>query len=411
MTPFRLVAALAFVALALPAAAQPSPQAHVEQVADGVAAHLPRLGQPPPVEIVLNDLPVAGVVDGRLEISTGLLSLLTSDAQLAMIIAYEQCRTLPREERRGKGSHGTSAAAQVGRAAAIGATTGAVYVGIDDAMQGSDPIVRGAVSGAAAASTGTAVAIAFSPRRHDRSGQNEDDAAAADGMRALVAAGWDGTEALRAWDRIVGAAPPPAEDGGYGDARANGKRREAAAKALKASGQRSTVQSGLGVGVESYRTEVLAGLAEPVAAPPEATDPRETPASPAPTGKTTARPIDPAVTWLVYRRSGGFTGWSAELRVDDDGTRWAAESQKRDPGSARPPLAPEAVQQLKEHVAAALQRPPRQASKDAGYLRDGLIRSIEVRAEGAWKSVALSDGLILTQEDLRLIEELEAALR
>ena len=69
------------------------------------------------------------------------------------------------------------------------------------------------------------------------------------------------------------------------------------------------------------------------------------------------------------------------------------------------------MQQLKEHVAAALQRPPRQASKDAGYLRDGMIRSIEVRAEGAWKSVALSDGLILTQEDLRLIEELEQALR
>ncbi len=258
MSFLRTSLALIGFAAALPVAAdQQALQAHVTRVAESLVSHVPRAGQAPRVVVAERDAVIAGATAGRIEVSTGLLRRLQSDAQLAMILAYEQCRALPAESRRDRSSRGSSVGARVARAAAVGAATGAVVVGVNDAMGSASPVARGAVTGAAAASTGVAVSAAMGPRRRSNTGEQADDRAVRDGMRTLIAAGWDGAEALRAWDRLS-AHPDAAEDGGYDDARANAKRRQAAAKVLGASGQRSSRHSGLRVGTDSYRANILA---------------------------------------------------------------------------------------------------------------------------------------------------------
>ncbi len=325
-------------------------QAHVEAVANTVAPHLPRAASPPPVQVVEKAAATAGVVDGRIEISTGLLAILSSDAELAMVLAYEQCRAVP------------------------------------------------VPHGRAAPATG------WGPRRSSEAAARADDAAARDAMTAVVAAGWDGRAALEAWHRLVAATPTGGVAGAYGDGKANTRRCEAATKSLAATGQRAKRGTGFAVGTQSYREEVtsrLMGHRIAMAAPHE----RVLDMTPIPPAAGRAEP------WLVYRRSGGFTGWTAELRVFADGARWVSESRKKDEEGARARVEADMLDELRGLAKRALAAPPRQARSDAKYMRDGMLRSVELRTDSGWKSVSLSDTLRLTDDDHALLTRLEALLR
>lgn len=406
--PLALLALLALLAAGAAHARTDRVAEHVAAIAGRLAPHLPRAGSPPPPRVIERAPALAGTRGGTLEISTGLLAALDSDAQLAMILAYEQCRALPSDVRR---SGGSSAGARVGRAVAVGAAVGATAEGVRAAVGSTSPVVRGAVTGAAATAAGVGVGVAFDARRGDRGRDAADDRAAADGMRALVAAGFDGSEALAAWDRLRAAAARGGEPGGYADERANARRHAAASRALKATGQRGGPRSGLAVGRESYRDAVasrLRGWRLADASGEAGADPAA-PAEPAPVER--AAPAPSKEPWIVYARSGGFTGWSAELRVFDDGSRWARESQKAQEAGPRATLGSDAMTELRAMVARASSAPPRRPRPEAGSLRDGMARSLEVHSEEGVRSVALSDGLVLGPDDMRLVERLESLLR
>jgi hypothetical protein len=348
--------------------------------------------------VVENAEALAAMRGGGIEITTGLLGLLDSEAQLAMLLGYEIARALPPEPaNRRSGTPGTGT--QIARAATLGAVAGAVAYGVDDAMSGSSAVARGAATGAATAASTAAVSAAWSPRRTTKNGAKQDDAAAAAGMRAALAAGFNGHRALAAWDR-VGAADAfgRGDDGGYADRKANKKRRASAARVLEASGLPKT---GSVVGADSYSIGILAHLSAwrlvQVAPPPPAPAPALEPA-PVTTGG--------ARSWLTYRRSGGITGWSVTVTIDDQGLSWATGS-RRDSQPVQRQLSPEEFAKLRSRVAAALSFPARQADTSLGSLRDGQRRTVELNQDGEARQIVLSDGYELAPGDSELIRSLE----
>lgn len=372
--------------------------AHVQQVASTIGPHVPRSGTTPGISVIENAAAVASMADGRLRISTGLLGLLDSNAQLGMIVAYEMIRALPPEPRgRRDRSGSTSVGARIGRAATLGAVAGAVAYGVDDAMSGSSAVARGAATGAATAASTAAVSAAWSPRRTTKDAAKQDDAAAAGGMRAALAAGYNGHRALSAWDRL-GAADAFGEkdDGSYSDRKANKKRRESAARVLETS---RPPTAGSVVGADAYSIGILRHLSAwrlaSIPPPPPAPDPA---APPVPAGG--------ARSWLTYRRSGGITGWSVTVAIDDQGLVWATGSRRGSQPVQRR-MDPADLAHLRSRVASALAYPARQGDTGLGSLRDGQRRTLDVLGNGETRQIILSDGYEFAPGDAELIRSLE----
>lgn len=325
---------------------------HVAQVARSLAPHLGSAMRDPVVEIEEQQAALCRAAPGRLVVSTGLLAVLESDAQLAMIL-------------------------------------------------------------------GTALADTSSSATTPKQREQAADQAAIRGMRALVAAGWDGAEALRAWDRLDAASILGTTGDAAGalavDARSTARRKQAATRALRVSNQRARPGAGLATGADAYRQDILSRLLTwklaPTSAPvtePRGIDPPPPPVTTAPReGGTKESPE----LLVLYRRSGGFTGWMAELRIGEDGSRWISESQRKAEEGPASPVAAATIAELRELTARVSAKPPRAMTQDARMMRDGQVRSVEVRSGSGWKSIALSDGLGLTDDDHRLVRLLEDLLR
>lgn len=396
----------------------------VNAVSERVAPHVPRLGERLPVQVVPLPAVVAGITEtGELALSTGLLRALGSEAELAMVLAYEHARSLPGAGAPAAQSRAPSTAAQVGRAIVLGAATGAVSGAVSDALEGEDDIVRWAGIGAASAGTATWISSAWS-RRGSGALDRADDDAVADGMRAVVAAGYDGKAALQAWTALNSASPAGGADGSYGDHEANRKRRKVASKVLDRSGQQASAQLVTG------RAEYVRGVLTPLAqAEVSASRARVSPAGSGASGTTGSAPAAEAPgskpsrealgaalgqardaaapgDWLTYDRSGGITGWRAVVRVTRDGAASATTSR----GGASTEtlrLSPAELETLVALVDAALAAPPRLAGERLQQLRDGQVRLLTVRAEEGERVLVLSDGYRLTPSDHDLIRALE----
>jgi len=230
---------------------------YVQEIGDRLSPRQAAVGGFPLRFEVVESPAVAADAPGRgvIQITTGLLASLESEAQLANVLAYEQARFVVRQSRRQGPAHRSHAGNAAARGAAAGAAGAVVGVAASDALKGADRYVRAAGTGAAVGAT-TAAVLAVMPRRVSRDLAEYDDRAAAEGMRVLLATGYDGADALDAWRRTQSAAGGGGPEGGYGDRKANRKREKAQRKILKQAGDRS---EGLG-GAARYREAVLERL-------------------------------------------------------------------------------------------------------------------------------------------------------
>jgi len=230
---------------------------YVQEVGDRLSSRQAAVGGFPLGFEVVETPAVAAGTPGRgvIQITTGFLASLESEAQLANVLAYEQARFVVRESRRQGPTYRTHVGNAAARGAAAGAAGAVVGVAVGDALKGTDRYIRAAGTGAAVGAT-TAAVWAAMPRRMSRDHARTDDRAAAEGMRVLLATGYDGAAALQAWRRAQAAAGGGGPEGGYGDRKANRKREKAQRKILKQAGARS---EGL-EGVDRYRKAVLERL-------------------------------------------------------------------------------------------------------------------------------------------------------
>jgi hypothetical protein len=302
--------------------------------------------------------------------------------------------------RRGSSS-GT--ATQVGRAAAVGATVGLVAAGTHDALGDSSVYALGTVGGAVGAAAGTAVASSMGAApAGSRTDRRADDEATAVAMRAVIAAGYAGSEAIEAWARLAPLSSLSEDEHALGDREANAHRKDVARRVLRQSGQVDSTRSGLATGATSYRAGVLAHLRG-----------WKLVGDDAPSGASAAKAPEAADAgaWLTYLRSGGITGWMVELRVSADGSTWVRQSQRAGEAGPRAPLSKDALSRLRELVSAALARPARAMTPEARFLRDGMTRTLRVQDATRDATLGLSDGLALSPEDQALLNELEGHVR
>ena len=150
--------------------------------------------------------------------------------------------------------------------------------------------------------------------------------------------------------------------------------------------------SSLGTMVQSGRTS---GVVEPTLPTPSVGSPDPTTVTP----------------WLVYRRSGGFTGWVLDLTVTEDGTATASEGGKAPEPVALTPLAADDLGSLRQLVAAALALPKRTQDPEKMYLRDGMRRTVEVSQADGVHVLDLSDNMLLQAGDIDLYQMLEGLSR
>ena len=383
-----LVLALLAVGATRPVAARPPDprqevKDHVQGIVDALWKQLP-VGQRPPQVSILQEpaIHAEGSNPSVVRVTTGLLASLETDAQLAMVLGYEQARgkLSTQHGRRASGGGGRSTAAIIGQAAAAGAAVGAVSEVVDDALRHSEPIVRGAVRGAAVGATAAAVWMGFN-RRPDKMSSKADDEAASLGMKAVIAAGYDGHSALEAWDLLMEATPLATPGGGYDDHEADQKRQKVSKKVLSKSGK---VASGRRAGRESYSEGVLAHL----------------------DGHQFVAPAPPTGPWLVYERSGGITGWMARVSVDAAGLVTVETRTGRETETGTTVLSAQEMADLRAMSTDAVVVPPREPTPDRAYLRDGQNRRLTVGGTRT-TTVELSDGFRLLPGDLELIRFLE----
>lgn len=352
-------ALLAILIAALPSLAQAGPTGSPDAAAANRAAIVAHVNgvarralgfRAPPIDLIEKQVVLARHADGGLEVSTGLLGLLTSDAQLAMLLAYEH--------------------------------------------------LRGDTAGDATIS-----------RRKGRAAIKRDDAAVDAGLNCLLSAGFDGEQAIKAWTRLEPArslgTPTP---GALGDAKADHQRLAHVTKTLAST---ASTKPGH-IGEDEYRAEVRARLDawkildRPIGDPTATTDP-STPTTPTPS--TTPAPPTPApIAWLTYSRSGGITGWSLVLSIEPSGHLHATESRRGSPPVDKQ-LSAEELTRLNGLVAQALMAPARQADSALGSLRDGQNRSLEIREGERTRRLTLSDGYDLFPFDGQLIQLLEGWAR
>ena len=128
------------------------------------------------------------------------------------------------------------------------------------------------------------------------------------------------------------------------------------------------------------------------------------------TGDATAPPAAPSAAerpWLVYQRSGGFTGWQVRVELDKLGALKVTGTRQGEAGAVRAPLDVEALSALRKQVDAALARPPATKDPAVKFMADGQHRSLQVLGQGAPVTLRLSDGLLLGPEDFALVRLLE----
>ena len=138
--------------------------------------------------------------DGRIYVHTGLLATLESEAQLAMILGLEMTHVINR--------HALALArAAGGRPSASTIVASAASIGLELAMDASAGAVDGvgtaALSATAATIFGRGLPLAAEAAVYGRGDQFERDADAG-GMDRLVRAGYDPTEAAKAFDALRG---------------------------------------------------------------------------------------------------------------------------------------------------------------------------------------------------------------
>ena len=338
-------ALLAILIAALPSLAQAGPTGPPDSAAlnrAAILAHVTEIARrtlgfkAPPIDLIEKQAVLAQHSDGGLEISTGLLGLLTSDAQLAMLLGYEHVR-------------------------------------------------------------GDKARDATTSRRKGRAAIKRDDAAVDAGLTLLLAAGFHGEQAIKAWTRLEPArslgTPAP---GALGDLKADRQRLDHVTKTLAGAGSKSAGH----IGEDEYTAQVRARLDawrildRPIGDPTPTTAPTPSTPTPAPTA------------WLTYSRSGGITGWSLVLSIEAGGHLHATESRR---GSAPvdKQLSAEELTRLNGLVAQALTAPARQADTALGSLRDGQNRSVEIREGERTRRLTLSDGYDLFPFDGQLIQLLE----
>jgi hypothetical protein len=335
---------------------------HVRSVDDKVAAQIPRSrAAAATVEVVERAAASARVADGRLTVSTGLLAILRSDAQLAMILATERARAASRAER----DRESLAVDEAMRALLAAGYDGREAAGAWDRIASATPL--------AANDGGTDFSDVRANRERTRAAQ-----------RALARSG---------------------ERAGSGR---TGRTTDSR------TGRTTDTRAGRTTGAETYREGVLAQLEGwRFLAAPEAGRPRESPptTTPAPLPPETPRASGGAREWLSYARSGGITGWTVELRVGEDGTTWSRESHRKDAAGSRRTLTASELAELRSLVERSLAAPPRAARPELKYLRDGFQRSLEVRAGETTRSLQLSEGYSLTDSDHLLVRFLEDLLK
>jgi hypothetical protein len=221
-----------------------------------------------------------------------------------------------------------------------------------------------------------------------------DDEAVAAALRAVVAAGLDGREAVTAWDALARATPLRGEAGSLADDTASRRRRLVALRTLRRSGQRATAESGHGVGRDAYGSAVFAHLdgwrwrAEAVQA--------------------TREPEATAAAWLTYDRSGGITGDRLVITIGASGEVTATSSRRRDDEPRRRPLARAELADLRARVEHVLAQPQRQPRPEAKLIRDGQVRTLRVVAGDVDRQIVLSDGYELAPGDTDLLHLLES---